>query len=310
MKIMVTGGAGFIGSNFIKLLYKEFPNSHIINFDKLTYASNYSYISDIPHSFFQQDINDLESLDSIDYIVNFAAESHVDRSITDADPFIRTNFNGTYHLLKLLKNSNHHARFIQVSTDEVYGSIDYNFATEEHRLNPTSPYSASKTAADHIVMSYNKTFGIDTIIVRSSNNYGPNQYPEKLIPAAINSLRSGNKVTIYGRGMEQRQWIHVDDNCQGILTAMLYGRSGDIYNVASDDHPIKNIDVIDQLSVAMGSGHVMEVANFIKDPRPGHDYRYAMSNNKLKNLGWAPTIEFKYGLAQTVEWYSNAKKDS
>ena len=317
MNILVTGGCGFIGSNFIKLLYTEFPKAHVVNIDNLLYSANPAYMDTFPHSstLIKRDINDLDHINQYDYIVNFAAESHVDNSIANADPFIKTNINGTYHLLKLLKHSGFNARFVQVSTDEVYGSLSHGYATEEFVLNPTSPYAASKAAADHITMSFHKTFGIDTIITRSSNNYGPNQYKEKFIPAAINSLNSNCKATIYGRGLEQRQWIHVDDNCRGILFAMLYGRPGEVYNVTSDDPPIKIIDVFSRLASIWSNSimridNCMEKANFIKDPRPGHDFRYAIGSRKLKDLGWSPTTEFDKGFADTVNWYAKENKKS
>lgn len=307
MRILITGAAGFIGSNFIKIVNKKFPSAVLIVVDKLTYAANPDYIKDIPHTAFTVDINDTpdEAFEGIDYIANFSAESHVDRSIDSADAFIHSNVNGTYTLLKKAKALAPGARFVQISTDEVYGSVAYGYSNESAILNPTSPYAASKAAADHLVMSYHKTFGMDTIITRSSNNYGPNQHIEKFVPAAINNLLNRKPAIIYGRGEEQRQWIHVEDNCEGILEAMLRGKSGSIYNIGTSDSPMKNVDVFSQISrIIYPDDNPMIWANFISDPRPGHDRRYCMSCNKAgSELNWESKISFRNGIDQTIDWY-------
>ena len=317
MKIVVTGGYGFIGGNFIKLLNKRFPQEDINVVDKVSYSANPQYIKNIPHTAFIADISDMTTgkweqyLIDADYVVNFAAESHVDNSIVNADPFIQSNINGTYNLLKMTKMLSPRARFIQISTDEVYGSVGSAPATEYAALNPTSPYASSKTAADHLVMAYNKTFGMDTIITRSGNNYGPNQHKEKFVPAAITHLLNQKPAVVYGRGEEQRQWIHVEDNCEGILEAMLKGKSGEVYNIGTCDSPMKNIDMLSKIANYLHPDDDPLIwANFIPDPRPGHDYKYFMSCRKAASeLNWEPRIPIKQGLAQTIEWYY-AKKDS
>ena len=317
MNIIVSGGYGFIGANFVKLLNKRFPQELITVIDKLTYSANPDYIRDIPHNSFTADMNTMvleewnRFLIDVDYIVNFAAESHVDRSIIDSDPFISSNINGTYNLLKMTKMLAPRARFVQISTDEVYGSVRYNPVDENAILNPTSPYASSKAAADHLVMAYHKTFGLDTVITRSGNNYGPNQHREKFVPAAITNLLNRKPATVYGRGEEQRQWIHVEDNCEGILEAMRKGKSGAVYNIGTLDRPMKNIDMLSEISSYIyPDDDPLVWANFVPDPRPGHDYKYYMSCSKAASeLNWEPRLSFKYGLVQTIKWY-HAKKDS
>lgn len=314
MKIVVSGGYGFIGANFVKLVREQFPLATILVIDKHSYAANPNFIKHIPHASLIKDINDVveADLERANYIVNFAAESHVDNSIANADPFISSNINGTYNLLKVANKACPGARFVQVSTDEVYGSMGpTDKAVEFQCLNPTSPYAASKAAADYLVMSYHKTFGIDTIITRSSNNYGPNQHKEKFIPAVIYSILRDKPAILYGRGEEQRDWIYVEDNCRGILAAMLKGKSGSIYNLGSGQPPLKNVVVLQEVvNSVLGHTNHFAYANFIKDPRPGHDFKYHISIEKARNeLLWSPNTTFQEGIQMTISWYKHRFKE-
>lgn len=327
MKVLVTGGHGFIGSNFIKILLERHPDAQVTNIDSLTYSANpkyldqfiaYNNIGEDQYRFKKQSINSINfsifenpkwRFEDLDYIVNFAAESHVDNSINNPDPFVDTNINGTYSLLKLVKLfGSPKTRFVQISTDEVYGSIHpAGYATENHPLHPTSPYAASKTAADHLVMSYHKTFGLNTVITRSGNNYGPNQHREKFVPAAILNLLQGKPATIYGKGEEERQWIYVKDNCRGILSAMVDGEPGGIYNIGSNTDPIKNIDMYNLIFKMMYPlKDPASLANMIPDPRPGHDFRYCMSSELARRtLQWEPLVKMSGGIWATIEWYKH-----
>lgn len=308
-KILVTGGAGFIGSNFIKILLSEL-DFEIVNLDALTYAGNLENLKEIEnnkrYTFIRGEIQDKPLVEKIieeygiDSIINFAAESHVDRSILDAKPFIDTNIQGT---LTLLESSVKHKikRFLQVSTDEVYGSLGKTgLFTEKTPISPNSPYSASKASADHLVMAFVNTFDIDALITRCSNNYGPYQFPEKLIPLMILNTRDEKKLPVYGDGMQIRDWIHVEDHCRGILTVFENGRSGEAYNIGGNcEKP--NIEIVKLIIDSLGKSE--DLIDYVKD-RPGHDRRYAIDSSKIKEeLGWEPRIKFEDGIKETIDWY-------
>ena len=312
MKILVTGGAGFIGSNFIRHIISGYPGYTVINIDKLTYAGNLENLKgmeDRPnYQFIRGDICDSQFLDHLDFdaIINFAAESHVDRSIIDSSPFLQTNVIGTQNLLEAAKRRN--CRMLQISTDEVYGSMEKGLFTEESPISPNSPYAASKASADLLVRAYHETFGMDVLITRCSNNYGPYQFPEKLIPLVISHAISGKPVPVYGDGKNVRDWIYVLDHCMAIDAVFHRGRSGEIYN-AGGKNEWQNIDIVRRLLALLAektgrdAGSLMGLITFVKD-RPGHDRRYAIDPSKIeRELGWRPVTNFEEGLADTVDWY-------
>lgn len=306
--ILVTGGAGFIGSNFIRHILNKHPDCRIINLDKLTYAGNLDNLRDIEknknYTFVKGDICDKEIVEKLakdcDMIINFAAETHVDRSITDAGSFVKTNVFGTYLLLDAAKKFGIE-RFIQVSTDEVYGSIDQGSFKEIDNLNPSSPYSASKASADMLVMSYHTTFNLPTIITRSSNNFGPYQYPEKITPFFILKALNDESLPLYGDGMNVRDWLFVLDNCEGIELVLREGKLGEIYNIGSGNE-MTNKELT--LLILKGLGKPESLIEHVKD-RLGHDRRYSLNSDKIKNLGWKPKDEFSDALKKTVQWYKN-----
>ena len=310
MKIMVTGGAGFIGSNFIHYLLREYDDIKVINYDKLTYAGNLDNLKDIENDaryhFIKGDICDKELVErvikeyGIEQIINFAAESHVDRSITGPEPFIKTDVFGTFTLLEASRKFDVE-RYVQISTDEVYGSIKEGSFSEKDALNPSSPYSASKAGADMLVIAYNKTYGLNTVITRSSNNYGPYQYPEKLIPVLIIRALHDKPLPIYGEGTNVRDWLYVEDNCKAIDLVRRKGKEGEIYNIAANDE-WRNIDVAKLILQILNKPE--SLITFVED-RPGHDFRYSLKIDKIKALGWKPEINFPDGLKKTVEWYLN-----
>jgi len=313
--ILVTGGCGFIGSNFIDYLFSNKNNSLVINLDNLTYAGNLdnlkNHLEKDNHIFVKGDICDFQKVSeiiekySIDSIVNFAAESHVDRSITNSNIFFETNVGGTLTLLNLSLKFGI-KRFLQVSTDEVYGSLDNEgLFTEDSQIKPNSPYSASKASADHFVTSYNKTHGLDTIITRCSNNYGPFQFPEKFIPLLINNAINNKQLPIYGSGKNIRDWIHVKDHCEGIYSALCHGNSGDVYNFGGNTE-MQNIDLANKILDLLEKPN--SLISHVED-RKGHDYRYAIDISKSKShLHWHPKINFDVGLENTIAWYlSNAQ---
>jgi dTDP-glucose 4,6-dehydratase len=312
MRILVTGGAGFIGSNFIRMLIEESYVDHITVLDSLTYAGRVENLQDLMDRrnfrFIEGDICD-ESLvknliPQFTHIVNFAAESHVDRSISDSSGFIQTNIAGTHNILQNLQ-SNREIRFLQVSTDEVYGSIEFGNWDEDSPLLPNSPYSASKASADLLIRSFNKTFGLDTIITRCSNNYGKYQHPEKMIPRSIINLIQGRKIELYGQGLNVRDWIHVDDHSKGILLALTMGKSGSTYNFGADQH-LTNVDLAFLILEKMGMHR--DRLEFIQD-RKGHDLRYSVSYEKsAKELGYAPSIRITEGIMDTISWYTSNKE--
>ncbi len=307
MRLLVTGGAGFIGSNFIRYIIKKYPHYEIVNLDKLTYAGNLDNLKDIEnnpnYAFVKGDICDTVIVDElakdVSAIVNFAAESHVDRSIADPSEFIRTNIDGTYNLLEATKRYNV-SRFIQVSTDEVYGSIDEGSSKETDSLRPSSPYAASKAAADMLVLSYRVTFNLPVIVARSSNNFGPYQYPEKIIPLFITNALEDKFVPLYGDGMNIRDWLYVIDNCQGIDLILHRGREGEVYNIGGGNE-LRNIDLTRRVLKILRKPE--SLIQPVKD-RPGHDRRYSLDCSKIeRELGWTPRFDFERALEDTVKWY-------
>ena len=317
MRILVTGGCGFIGSNFIRYLLKTHPDYSLINVDKLTYAGNIENLSDLSNSpryhFIRGDIAEaprMEELISkgVDAIVNFAAESHVDRSIEDPNAFMKTNVFGTFALLEAARKvfPKQRIRFTHVSTDEVYGSLGETGAfTEETPLVPNSPYSASKAAADMLVMAYHRTYGLPTVITRCSNNYGPYQFPEKLIPLMISNAIEDKELPIYGDGLYIRDWIHVEDHCRALDLVLHHGREGEIYNIGGRSERT-NLSVAHAILDRLGKPH--SLIRFVTD-RPGHDRRYAIDFSKIKRtLKWEPSVFFEEGISQTVEWYQTNRE--
>ena len=309
MSILVTGGCGFIGSNFIRYLLEKQQSATIFNLDKLTYAGNPANLRDIAsdgrYRFIHGDICDpvlvkeLLQREKIRTIIHFAAESHVDRSISDASDFIRTNVLGTFTLLDAALSA-HIDRFIHISTDEVYGSTRKGSFRETDPLNPSSPYSSSKASSDLIARSYCITDGLPVLITRCTNNYGPYQYPEKLIPLFVTNLLEGKKIPVYGTGKNVRDWIHVLDHCRAIDCVLDQGTPGEIYNIGSDNER-SNIDITQMILNALGKDE--SCIEYVKD-RPGHDFRYSLDSSKLRSLGWRPEYSFEQGLQETVEWYT------
>jgi dTDP-glucose 4,6-dehydratase len=308
-KILVTGGAGFIGSAFVRLLIGE-TDYHVVNLDKLTYAGNLENlvsVADHPrYRFAHGDICDTDFVESVvaaerpGAIVHFAAESHVDRSILSPEPVIQTNFRGTFTLLEAARKQAV-PRFVHVSTDEVYGSLAAPIeATEESPLNPSSPYSASKAGSDLLARSYFVTYRTPVLITRASNNYGPYQFPEKLIPLMIANALEDRPLPVYGDGMQVRDWLYVDDHCRGILAVLGKGHVGEIYNIGGN-RSLPNLQVVHQvLSLTQKPDSLIQ---YVTD-RPGHDRRYALSSEKLmRETGWRPVMDFETGLARTIEWY-------
>jgi dTDP-glucose 4,6-dehydratase len=307
MRLLVTGGAGFIGSNFIRHIIKKYPQYKIINLDKLTYAGNLDNLKDIEnnsnYTFVKGDICDRIIVDElskdVEAIVNFAAQSHVDRSIIDASDFIRTNIDGTYNLLEATKRHKI-SRLIHCSTDEVYGSIDEGSFKETSPLSPSSPYAASKAAADMVVHSYRVTFDLPTIVARSSNNFGPYQYPEKIISLFITNALEDKPLPLYGDGMNVRDWLYVIDSCEAIDLILHEGKEGEIYNIGGGNE-LKNIDLTKMVLKILKKPE--SLIQPVKD-RPGHDRRYSLDCSKIKKgLGWTPGFDFERALEETVKWY-------
>ena len=313
MNLLVTGGAGFIGSNFILYWLKKYPQDKILNLDKLTYAGNLENLktveNNLNYAFVKGDICNLSLIDSlikkynIDTIVHFAAESHVDRSIMDPAPFIKTNVEGTYILLEAaLKNKI--KRFHHISTDEVFGALPLNSKekfNEKTAYNPRSPYSASKAASDHLVRAYYVTYGLPITLSNCSNNYGPYQFPEKLIPLAITNIIEGKKVPIYGDGLYVRDWLYVEDHCKALDLILHKGKVGETYFIGGLTEDIPNIKVVRKILKIMGKDE--SYIEYVKD-RPGHDRRYAIDWSKIhRELSWKPEVDFDTGLKLTVDWY-------
>lgn len=306
MRLLVTGGAGFIGSNFIRYVLGKYPDYSIVNLDKLTYAGNLENLTDVEddprYSFVKGDICDENLVDElakkVDAIINFAAESHVDRSIDEPKSFILTNVLGTQNILEAVKN-NKVARFLQISTDEVYGSIDVGSSKETDPLQPNSPYAASKAAADLVCRAYSKTYGVPVVITRSSNNFGPYQYPEKLISLLTTNAIDGRPLPVYGDGLNVRDWIYVLDNCEGIDAVLHKGINGEIYNIGGGNE-VANIEIARQIVTNLG---VPDTQITFVDDRLGHDRRYSLDSGKAGTLGWTPRHSFKEALAETINWY-------
>jgi len=307
--LFVTGGCGFIGSNFVRHLLRTDPGVRVVNYDALTYAGNLANLADVAddprYRFVKGDITDRNSVaealpEGADAIINFAAESHVDRSILDSGPFVRTNVLGTQVLLDAAR-AKKVKRFVQVSTDEVYGSLGpTGYFTETTPLAPSSPYSASKAAADMLVLAYAHTFGMDAVITRCSNNYGPYQFPEKLIPLFITNLMADQQVPVYGDGMQIRDWIHVMDHARGVEMAWRKGRAGEVYNFGGRCE-MANLHLTHKLLELLGKPKTL--IKHVQD-RPGHDRRYAIDCSKSeRELGWTPQVTFEHGMRETISWY-------
>lgn len=314
MKLLITGGCGFIGSNFVRVALAARKDLAITNLDALTYAGNPENLRDLEgerrYSFHKGSIVDGTVVDELvkggfDAIVNFAAESHVDRSLYGPTEFVQTNLQGTVTLLEAAKRHGVR-RFLQISTDEVYGSLPpEGFFSESTPLHPNNPYSSTKAAADMMVQAYTHTFGLEAVITRSSNNYGPYQYPEKFIPLFASNAMEGKRVPLYGDGMHIRDWLHVEDNCRGILAALEKGKSGQVYNLGGGN---ERPNLVVARAILRHVGASESLIEFVKD-RPGHDRRYAIDCTKAKReLGWTPKIKFESGLKKTLDWYRrNAK---
>jgi dTDP-glucose 4,6-dehydratase len=306
VKLVVTGGAGFIGSNFVRFMLRRYDDLEVVNLDKLTYAGNLENLRDVEddarYTFVKGDICDAAvvraALEGADAVVNFAAETHVDRSISGPQDFIRTDVLGTHTLLEAVR-ALEIARYVQISTDEVYGSTETGSFTEESDLAPSSPYSASKAGADLLVLAYHRTYAAPVLITRSSNNYGPWQYPEKIIPLFITNAIDEQALPVYGDGLNVRDWLHVDDNCAGIDTVLRQGALGEVYNIGGGNE-VENLAVTRGILELLGRSP--ELIRFVTD-RPGHDRRYSIDCSKLQALGWHPTTPFESGLESTVSWY-------
>ncbi|MGZ4905551.1 MAG: dTDP-glucose 4,6-dehydratase [Halobacteriota archaeon] len=306
MKLLITGGAGFIGSSFVRHILTEYPSAEVSVLDKLTYAGNVNNLKDVRADIelIKGDICDKEivsrSIRDCEGVINFAAETHVDRSIVDAQAFVQTDIVGTHVLLEAAKEHNV-KQYLQISTDEVYGSIKEGSFREGAPLNPSSPYAASKAGADLLALSYAKTYGLPCAITRSSNNYGPYQHPEKLIPHFITNALRNCPLTLYGRGDNVRDWIHVCDNCRAIDLVRRKGKSGEVYNIGGGNER-SNLEITKTILELLGKPSTL--MSFTAD-RPGHDYRYSVDCSKIQALGWRSETAFKEGLAQTVSWYKD-----
>jgi len=332
MKVLITGGCGFIGSNFVRYILKNRPGATVINLDKLTYAGNPANLTDVEreyapsrYQFIKGDITDKEEVEAIfrgsdfDWVMNFAAESHVDRSIDRPAEFLHTNIFGTFCLLEAARkfwlDPTAHItkkRFVHISTDEVYGSLsDKGYFMETTAYNPSSPYSASKAASDHLVYAYYRTYSLPTIITNSSNNYGPYQFPEKLIPLVINNAVKGKSLPVYGDGENVRDWLYVGDHCSALLTMLERGQPGQKYNIGANCEK-RNIDVVEMICDYLdkrlgltGGRPRRELIEYVPD-RLGHDRRYALDASKIHNeLQWKPSVTFEEGIVETIEWYLN-----
>ena len=309
MKLLVTGGLGFIGSNFILDALKN-TNYEILNVDAEFYGSNHYNLIEVEnspkYSFVKGDITDKKLMENLisecDCIVNFAAESHVDRSILDPSPFLNSNILGTFTILDIIKNQK--KRLVHISTDEVYGTILEGSATEKTRFNPSSPYSATKASAELLINSYVKTYGVDAVITRCTNNYGPRQFNEKLIPKAIGLCTENKKIPVYGTGASIRDWIHVEDHCKAIMLVLEQGKSGESYNISSSNE-VNNLTLVTKILEILKKSE--ENIQFVED-RPGEDTRYSLDSTKIyEELGWKPKINFDMGLEKTIQWYISNK---
>jgi dTDP-glucose 4,6-dehydratase len=312
VKVLVTGGAGFIGSNFVRYALAAHADWHVTTLDKLTYAGRRENLHDVidgpRHTFVHGDIADAPVsaplVEQSNIVVHFAAETHVDRSIRSAGDFIRTDVEGTWVLLEAARRAAALRRFVQISTDEVYGSVPTGASVETDELRPRNPYSASKAGADRLAYSYWATYDVPVIITRASNNYGPNQFPEKIIPLFITNLIDDIPVPLYGDGQNERDWLHVEDHCRGIDLLIEQGVSGEVYNIGGGNQ-VKNVDLTHRILELAG-----KPASLIKPvaDRQGHDRRYSLDTGKLELLGWKPQVPFEEGLAQTVRWYRDNER--
>jgi len=312
MKILVTGGLGFIGSNFILHVLKNFPEIEVVNLDAGFIGSNIQNLKEIENStnykFISGNINDKETVESViknvDGVINFAAESHVDRSIFDSKPFLESNIMGVYTLLDAIRTKKPEIKFLQISTDEVFGSLSTGFAKEEDVFRPSNPYSASKASAELIAYSYFKTYGLNLLITRCTNNFGPRQSPEKIIPKTIIRAQKGMKIPIYGSGNNIRDWLYVDDHCDAIINVFLKGKIGESYNI-SDVNEFTNMKLVER---------ILEYLNKPKDliyhveDRPGHDLRYGLDSSKIREFGWKPKHSIDENLEKTISWYLENEK--
>ena len=304
MRHLITGGAGFIGCNFVRHMLREHPDDQIVVLDKLTYAGRLENLEEVKSriTFVKGDITDKDivrrTVPGCDTIVNFAAESHVDRSITSPEDFVRTDVLGVFTLLEEARRSDV-KRFLQISTDEVYGSTVSGSFGELNILDPSSPYSASKAGGELLARSYVRTYGLNVMVSRSSNNYGPFQYPEKLIPVLVLKALRDEPLPIYGKGMNIRDWLHVEDNCRAIDLVLARGKPGDIVNIGSGNE-VPNIDVAKLILRHMKKPE--SLIRFVQD-RPGHDFRYSLNWDRLRKMGWKPKVKFEDGLNSTVDWY-------
>jgi dTDP-glucose 4,6-dehydratase len=309
MRVLVTGGAGFIGSHFIRRALQQGRITRLVNLDKLTYAGHlenlHVFEKDRRYRFVKGDIANAPLVEKlvkdVDAIIHFAAETHVDRSIHDAAPFLHTNVVGTYVLLEAARKARLR-RFVHISTDEVYGSVSRGFPTEKAVLHPASPYSASKASSDHLALAYHRTYGLPVMVTRAANNYGPFQYPEKFLPLFITHALENQPLPLYGDGLNVRDWLHVDDHCAALELVLRKGRAGEVYNIATG-RGFTNKAVADRLISMLARPRTL--IQYVKD-RPGHDRRYAMSISKIRReLGWSPKIRFEEGLRDLVSWYED-----
>jgi dTDP-glucose 4,6-dehydratase len=304
VKLLITGGAGFIGSAFVRHRLEAHPDDELVVLDKLTYAGRRENLEGLPEErleFLEGDVADRDTVRraivGCEAVVNFAAESHVDRSIESPGEFITTDVYGTYVLLEAARDAG--IRHLQVSTDEVYGSIEEGSFTESSPIEPSSPYAASKAGGDLLVRAFHHTYGADALVCRASNNYGPRQYPEKLIPLCILNAMAGDPLPVYGDGMQVRNWLHVDDHCTAISAVLARGEPGGVYNVGGPDE-LPNIEVVKRILALTGRDE--SLIEFVRD-RPGHDRRYSLSSERVRALGWEPSVAFDDGLERTVTWY-------
>ena len=311
MKLLITGGLGFIGSNFILKILKNNPNYEITNVDASLYGSNKMNLSEIENNnkykFVSGNITDKVLMEKLilknDIIINFAAESFVDRSISEAKPFLDSNITGVFTILEILKK--YKKKLIHISTDEVFGSLKNETADEKFRFNPSSPYSATKASSELLINSYNLTYDCDCIITRCTNNYGPRQYPEKLIPKVILLAQNNNKIPIYGNGKNVRDWIFVDDHCNAIFEVLEKGKTGESYNISSK-YELDNITIVETILEIMGKS--LDLIEFVED-RPGHDFRYSLDSSKIsKGIGWKNETSFEEGIKKTIKWYQENQK--
>jgi dTDP-glucose 4,6-dehydratase len=315
-RVLVTGGAGFIGSHFVRLVLERMPDARVVNLDLLTYAGNLANLADVSGSpryrFVRGDIRDIKVDESLiadaDWIVNFAAESHVDRSTKEkAGEFIDTNVAGTYALLEATRRVNKNARFLQVGTDEVYGDVDWpEFPNESAMLRPSSPYSAAKAGADHLALAFHRTHGMDVLLSRCTNNYGPYQYPEKVIPVFITNALDDQPLPLYDGGTQVRDWLRVEDHCRALLLLLERGVAGEIYNIGANQTPEVTNRELTSLILRL-TGKPETLIKPVTGLRPGHDHRYAVDTAKIRALGWAPEADLEAGIAKTVAWYTERR---